>query len=72
MQRLGPLAGLADRIVERGADVEELHNLEAIVGEYLPGALEHYLDLPEEYALTNRGPSGTTPATTLGGVPRDP
>ncbi len=54
------LKPLLAHVAKRGADVEELHNLEAIVTEYLPGALEHYLDLPEEYALTNRGPGGTT------------
>ncbi|WP_432564372.1 hypothetical protein [Kineococcus sp. SYSU DK003] len=59
------LTPLLAHVAKRGAEVEELHNLEAIVTEYLPGALEHYLDLPEEYALTNRGPSGTTPAEEL-------
>ncbi|WP_344477378.1 hypothetical protein [Kineococcus aurantiacus] len=59
------LRPLLAHVARRGADVEELHNLEAIVTEYLPGALEHYLDLPEEYALTNRGPGGTTPAEEL-------
>ncbi|MEW9263369.1 hypothetical protein AB1207_01285 [Kineococcus endophyticus] len=59
------LKPLLAHVAKRGADVEELHNLEAIVTEYLPGALEHYLDLPEEYALTNRGPGGTTPAEEL-------
>jgi len=52
-------------VAKRGAEVEELHNLEAIVNEYVPGALEHYLDLPEDYALTNRGPNGATPAEEL-------
>ncbi|WP_205709591.1 hypothetical protein [Kineococcus siccus] len=59
------LTPLLAHVAKRGADVEELHNLEAIVTEYLPGALEHYLDLPEQYALTHRGPSGTTPAEEL-------
>ena len=59
---LRPLLAHVDK---RGAGAEEQHNLEAIVTEYLPGALEHYLDLPEEYALTSRGPSGTTPAEEL-------
>ncbi|NIZ90991.1 hypothetical protein F1544_08225 [Kineosporiaceae bacterium B12] len=59
------LRPLLAHVAKRGADVEELHNLEAIVTEYLPGALEHYLDLPERYALTHRGPSGTTPAEEL-------
>ena len=59
------LVPLLAHVAKRGADVEELHNLEAIVTEYLPGALEHYLDLPEQYALTHRGPSGTTPAQEL-------
>ncbi|MEZ0163960.1 hypothetical protein AB2L27_04170 [Kineococcus sp. LSe6-4] len=59
------LKPLLAHVAKRGADVEELHNLEAIVTEYLPGALGHYLDLPEEYALTNRGPGGTTPAEEL-------
>ncbi len=59
------LTPLLAHVAKRGADVEEMHNLEAIVTEYLPGALEHYLDLPEEYALTNRGPAGTTPAEEL-------
>jgi hypothetical protein len=59
------LKPLLAHVAKRGADVEELHNLEAIVTEYLPGALEHYLDLPEDYALTNRGPGGHTPAEEL-------
>ncbi len=59
---LRPLLGYVDR---RGADVAEVHNLEAIVQEYLPGALEKYLDLPEEYALTHRGSGGATPAEEL-------
>jgi hypothetical protein len=59
------LRPLLAHVARRGAEVEELHNLEAIVTEYLPGALEHYLDLPEDYALTNRGPSGATPAEEL-------
>ncbi|PRY17397.1 hypothetical protein [Kineococcus rhizosphaerae] len=59
------LRPLLAHVAKRGADVEELHNLEAIVTEYLPGALEHYLDLPEDYALTNRGPNGATPAEEL-------
>lgn len=59
------LRPLLAHVAKRGAAVEELHNLEAIVTEYLPGALEHYLDLPDDYALTNRGPSGTTPAEEL-------
>jgi hypothetical protein len=59
------LRPLLAHVAKRGADVEELHNLEAIVTEYLPGALDHYLDLPEDYALTNRGPSGSTPAEEL-------
>ncbi len=54
-------------VERRGAQVEELHNLEAIVTEYLPQALERYLDLPEDYALHHRGPSGTTPAEELVG-----
>lgn len=56
---------LLAHVARRGAEVEELHNLEAIVTEYLPGALGHYLDLPEDYALTSRGPGGTTPAEEL-------
>lgn len=59
------LKPLLAHVAKRGADVEELHNLEAILTEYLPGALDHYLDLPEDYALTNRGPSGSTPAEEL-------
>ena len=59
------LRPLLAHVAKRGAGAEEQHNLEAIVHEYLPGALEHYLDLPEEYALTSRGPSGTTPAEEL-------
>ena len=59
------LKPLLTHVAKRGADVEELHNLEAILTEYLPGALDHYLDLPEDYALTNRGPSGSTPAEEL-------
>jgi hypothetical protein len=59
------LKPLLAHVAKRGADVEELHNLEAILTEYLPGALDHYLDLPEDYALTNRGPSGATPAEEL-------
>ncbi|NAZ87557.1 hypothetical protein GTR00_15845 [Kineococcus sp. T90] len=59
------LKPLLAHVARRGAQVEEMHNLEAIVDEYLPGALERYLDLPEDYALHHRGPSGTTPAEEL-------
>ncbi|WP_432485971.1 hypothetical protein [Kineococcus esterisolvens] len=52
-------------VARRGAQAEEMHNLEAIVTEYLPGALERYLDLPEDYALHHRGPTGSTPAQEL-------
>ncbi|WP_337059552.1 hypothetical protein [Kineococcus sp. G2] len=59
------LRPVLEHVARRGAGAEELHNLEAIVTEYLPAALERYLDLPEEYALNHRGPSGTTPAEEL-------
>lgn len=59
------LAPLLVHVGRRGAEAEEQHNLEAIVQEYLPGAVEHYLDLPEDYALNTRGPSGTTAAEEL-------
>lgn len=59
------LRPLLAHVAKRGAQAEEQHNLQAIVHEYLPGAVEHYLDLPEDYALTSRGPSGTTPAEEL-------
>ncbi|WP_432495090.1 hypothetical protein [Kineococcus gypseus] len=59
------LRPLLAHVARRGARVEELHNLEAIVTDYLPGALERYLGLPEDYALHHRGPSGTTPAEEL-------
>ncbi|ABS04779.1 hypothetical protein [Kineococcus radiotolerans] len=59
------LRPLLAHVARRGAEVEELHNLEAIVTEYLPGALEHYLDLPPDYAETHRLPSGLTPAEEL-------
>jgi hypothetical protein len=59
------LRPLLAHVAKRGAEVEELHNLEAIVTEYLPGALEHYLDLPADYAETHRLPSGLTPAEEL-------
>ena len=59
------LRPLLAHVAKRGAGVEEVHNLEAIVTEYLPGALEHYLDLPEQYAQTHLLPSGVTPAQEL-------
>ncbi|NAZ77194.1 hypothetical protein GTQ99_17450 [Kineococcus sp. T13] len=59
------LRPLLAHVGRRGAEVEALHDLEAIVTEYLPGALENYLELPEDYALTSRGPSGSTPAEEL-------
>ncbi|WP_432504701.1 hypothetical protein [Kineococcus arenarius] len=59
------LRPLLAHVARRGAQVEEMHNLEAIVTEYLPQALERYLDLPEDYALHHRGPAGTTPAEEL-------
>ncbi|MCI2240175.1 hypothetical protein MN205_17045 [Kineococcus sp. TRM81007] len=59
------LRPVLEHVARRGAQVEELHNLEAIVTEYLPGALDRYLELPEDYALNHRGPSGATPAEEL-------
>ncbi|MGI4894664.1 MAG: hypothetical protein ACRYF3_06100 [Janthinobacterium lividum] len=59
------LRPLLVHVAKRGAGVEAMHDLEAIVQDYLPGALDRYLDLPADYALGNRGPSGTTPAVEL-------
>ncbi|PPK95369.1 hypothetical protein CLV92_106190 [Kineococcus xinjiangensis] len=59
------LRPLLARAQKRTPNVEEMHNLEAIVREYLPSAVDRYLDLPEQYALTGRTSEGTTPAEEL-------
>ncbi|WP_432547906.1 hypothetical protein [Kineococcus sp. SYSU DK004] len=52
-------------VAKRGVEAEELHHLETIVGEYLPAAVDRYLDLPDDYARTHRGATGATPAQEL-------
>ncbi|WP_369054721.1 hypothetical protein [Kineococcus terrestris] len=52
-------------VAKRGVEAEELHHLETIVGEYLPAAVDRYLDLPDDYARTRRGATGATPAQEL-------
>ncbi|WP_345713421.1 hypothetical protein, partial [Kineococcus glutinatus] len=59
------LRPLLARARSRRPDAEAMHNLEAIVREYLPGALDRYLDLPPQLALTSRTSAGTTPAEEL-------
>ena len=59
---LRPLLRRAER---RQPGAEHMHDLEAIVREYLPSAVDRYLDLPEQYALTGRTAAGTTPAEEL-------
>ncbi|GAB7191283.1 hypothetical protein NUM3379_19900 [Kineococcus sp. NUM-3379] len=59
------LRPLLERARRRSPSAEEMHNLEAIVREYLPGALDRYLELPAQYALTGRTSGGTTPAEEL-------
>ncbi|GAB3674083.1 hypothetical protein GCM10028814_02580 [Angustibacter aerolatus] len=59
------LRPLLQYVEQQSANAEELHQLTAIVREYLPQAIDQYVALPEDYARRDRGGPGTSPADDL-------
>jgi hypothetical protein len=59
---LRPLLGYVQR---QSASAEELHQLTALVRQYLPEAVDRYLALPASYVATATSATGRTPAQEL-------